>query len=167
MASSGDRLRSLWTAAFYNKLQALLKQSVKASGAGPVTVTQTKDGIQVVLPRGRRAVSTLQGLLVGGSDPGVTDGTTIIDPCAWDAYSIQAAYFVLSAGTTTLTVMVNSTAVSWLDSLAISGTPAKLFIANPVPDLTHVLAPGDQLSIVLSGSSSDAAGLMFSLNCPF
>ena len=35
-------------------------------------------------------------------------------------------------------------------------------IANPVPDLTHVVPVGGELEIVLSGSSGDAAGLAFS-----
>lgn len=167
MASAGEDFRKYYTADFYNRLIGLLGRSQRSTGSGRVVVSNTRDGSQIVVPKDRSAVSTIQGVLTGGSTPAVADGTEILDPYAFAAYSIQAAYFVLSAGTTTLSVQINGTPVTWLDSLAISTVPTVIFIANPVPDLTHVMTVGSQLSIVLSGSSGTSAGLSFSLNTPF
>lgn len=167
MASTGDSFRSLWTADLYNKIQALLGKTTRATGAGPVSVTNTRDGTQIVVGRQRFPVSTIQGLLTGGAAPSVSDGTIVIDPYAWNAYSIQGAYFVLLTGSTTLTVQVDGTPVSWLTNIAVTGAGMPISIPSPVTDLTHVINPGAKLSIILSGSSSDATALSFSLNCPF
>ena len=167
MASPGEKLREVWTADFANQLRALLARSQRVVGAGPVTVSNTKNGSQIVLPRGRQAVSTIQGQLAGGTAPSLSDGTEILDPYAFASYSIQAAYFILSAGTTTLTVNINGTPVSWLSALSISTVATIIQIPSPVPDLTHVIPVEGELTFVFSGSSSDAAGFSFSLNCPF
>lgn len=166
MANPGDSFRSTWTAAFYNRLQAALKQLDQITGTGGAVVSKGKSGIQISVKPQRSPVSTLQGILAGGSAPSVSDGTTIIDLSAFNAYSITAGAFVLGAGTTNLTVAVNGTPVSWLNNLAITTTLLLKNIPTPPPDLTHVLDPGDQLTIVLSGSSG-ASGLSFSLNTPF
>lgn len=167
MASPGEDFRKYWTADFYNRLQAMLGRSQRSTGTGRVTVSNTPDGSQIVVPSGRQAVSTIQGVIAGGAAPSVSDGTEILDPCAFAAYSVQAAYFILAAGTATLSVQIDGTPISWLDSLAISSVATKIFIPNPAPDLTNVVGVGSQLSIVLTGSSGTAAGLSFSLNTPF
>lgn len=167
MAAPGQPLREVWTADFYNQLRALLRAVSRASGSGPLQVTGGKGGLQFSLARQRNPLSTLQGEISGGSQGAVTDGTTILDLYAWGGYSIQAAAFILSAGTTNLTVTVNGTPVSWLNNLAITTTMTVINIAVPAPDLTNVISPGDELAIVVSGSSGAAAGLNFSLNCPF
>lgn len=166
MAQAGDKFRSVWTAQFYNQLVAFMAGG-KLTAAGRASVTPGRSGTSLVVTDPRSPVSTLQGILTGGDVPAVSDGTTIIDLFAFNAYSIQAAAFILSAGTTTLSVQINGVPVSWLDSIPVSDTMASIAIPVPPPDLTHVVPPGAQLTIVLSGSSGDAAGLSFSLNVPF
>lgn len=168
MASPGEPLRNYWTADFYNRLNALLGNggSAPITTSGPLSAAGGKKGTQIVAPPNRSPLSTIQGYVVGGTAPAVSDGTEVIDAYAWGAYSIQAAYFVLSAGTTTVTVKINGTAVSWLNGISVSTTPTVIKIAVPVPNLSHVVPVGGQLTIVTS-SSSGASGLAFSFNVPF
>lgn len=168
MAAPGDNFRKVWTADFYNRLRQLLEQQgtmITVSGRGGASTG--KRGSQIVIPKQQNPLSTIQGVLSGGSAPSVTDGTVVIDPYAWLGYSIQAAYFVCAAGTTNATVLVGGTPVSWLNSLPITASGHAVFIANPPPDLTHLIPTGESLSIQLSGSSSNCTGFQFSLNCPF
>lgn len=168
MPAPGDKLRSVWTADFANRLMALLTangQQVTVAGRG--YASNSRRGSQIVIPAQQSPVSTIQGQLAGGTPISVSDGTEIIDPYAWGAYSIQGAYFKTSAGTTVATVFVNGTPVSWLTAIAVGGGGVLTPIPNPVLDLTHVLAVGDILSIQLASSSGDCAGFQFSLNCPF
>lgn len=167
MANPGDSLRSVWTAAFYNQLAQLIKAQARVTGANGAQVSGGKNGLQIVLPPNVNQLSTLQGVLTGGDAPPVTDGTVVIDLYAWAGYTIQAAAFILATGTTTISVQVNGTAVSWLDALAITTAGLVTPIPSPPPDLTHIIKQGDQLTIVISSSSSDATGLAFSLYTPF
>ena len=167
MPSPGDSLRSVWTAQFANDLLALLGRGNKITGAGRLTVSPGRGGTQLVVPDPPTPVSTLQGILTGGDAPGCTDGTVVLDLFAWNAYSIQGGAFITSAGSTTISVQVNGVPISWLDAIAVDVTGPVIKIPVPPPDLTHVVPPGAQLSIVISGSSGDCAGLAFSLNVPF
>jgi hypothetical protein len=165
MPSPGDSLRATWTSAFYQKLVNFMAAG-NITASGRAAVARGKNGTQISIPDPRNPVSTLQGILAGGTAPDVTDGATVIDLYAFNAYSIQAAAFILAAGTTTLTVAINGVPVSWLDSLPITTTGSVIAIPSPPPDDTHIVSPGDQLTIVLA-SSAGASGLAFSLNCPF
>lgn len=165
MASPGDSIRSVITAAWVNRVNAML-QGNKLTGVGPVVVSPGKNGAQIVMPRAKVPVSTLQGVLTGGSAPTVSDGETIIDLYAFNAYSIQGAAFVLAAGTATVSVEIDGTPISWLDSIAVTTSILYIPIANPAPDLTNLVGVGSELSIVIAGASS-ATGLSFSLNVPY
>lgn len=167
MASTGDSLRSVWTAAFYNQLQSLLGNGNKITGSGGIQVSATKNGIQVVAPPIARALSTLQGTIIGGDAPACADGTTVLDMFAWAAYSIQGAAFITAAGTTTISVQVNGAAVTWLDGLVIDNTGLVVPLPNPILDRSNVVPPGAQLTIVTSSSSGDCTGLQFTLNVPY
>lgn len=167
MAHPGDSLRSVWTAAFYNQLVQLIKAQTRMTGSNGAQVSGGKDGIQITIPPNNNQLSTLQGVLTGGDAPPVTDGTVVIDLYAWSGYTIQAAAFILAAGTCTVSVQVNGVAVSWLDALAITTGGLVSPIPSPPPDLTHIVRQGDQLTIVISAASSDATGLAFSLYTPF
>lgn len=168
MASPGDNLRKVWTADFYNRLCQLLSTNgpgITVSGRG--VAANGRRGTSIVITDRPNPLSTIQGLLSGGSAISVSDGTVIVDPYAWGGYSVQAAYFKTTAGSTNITVLVNATPVSWLTSIPVNSSGKLVTIPNPVTDLTHVIYPADSLSIQISGSSSDCAGLQFSLNCPF
>lgn len=167
MASPGDKFREVWTADFYNRVNGMLVAFQKISGTNGVQVSSGKTGIQISLSSVSRPVSTLQGVLAGGTPSGVTDGAVILDLAAFDPYAIQAGAFVLFSGTCTVSVLVGTTPISWLNNIAVSTTLSNTPISVPAPDLTNVVARGAQLSIVISGSSGDAAGLNFSLNAPF
>lgn len=167
MASTGDSLRSVWTAAFYNQLQSLLGNGNKITGSGGIQVSSNKNGVQVVAPLVSRAISTLQGTITGGDAPACADGTTVLDMFAWNAYSIQGGAFITAAGTTTVSVQVNGVAVTWLDGLVIDSTGIVVPLPNPILDRTNVIPVGAQLTIVTSSSSGDCAGLNFSLNVPY
>lgn len=167
MASPGESLRDTWTASYKNRLDALLTAFGRMTGSGNVQVSPGKNGLNIVVPPSRNAVSTLQGILAGGDPPAVDDGTVILDLYAFNAYSLQAGIFVLSAGTATVTVFVDSSPVSWLTNIAVSTSLANISIPNPVTDLTHIVAVGSQLSVQISSASIDAAGLSFSFNVPF
>jgi hypothetical protein len=168
MASPGDNLRKVWTADFYNRLVQLLSAngpSITVSGRG--FASNGRKGSSIVIKDPQQPLSTIQGILTGGAAPAVTDGTVIVDPRSWGGYSVQAAYFRCTTGSTNVTVLVGGTPVSWLNAIAVTGVGQTIFIPNPVPDVTHVIAAGQSLSIQLAGSSSDCTGFTFSLNCPF
>jgi|HubBroStandDraft_3_1064219.scaffolds.fasta_scaffold01327_5 hypothetical protein len=168
MISPGDPLRKVYTADLANKLHDLLANKQQPlSTPGRAFVTPGRRGIQLSIPPPRLPLSTIQGVLSGGSAPSVSDGTEVIDPYAWLAYSIQGAYFVTAAGTTNATVLIEGTPISWLTSIPVDAAGSPIVVANPPPDLTHVLNQGDELSIQLAGSSSDCAGFGFSLWVPY
>jgi len=167
MASPGDPLRSVWTAQFYNELRSFMGRGNIITGSGGLNVANTKNGLQISAPAGRNAVSTLQGTIVGGAAPACTDGTTYLDNYAWAAYSIQGGAFITAAGSTVISVQVNGVPVTWLDGITVDATGVVIPIAVPPPDTTNVIKVGDQLSVVTSSSTSDCAGLLFNLNCPF
>jgi hypothetical protein len=167
MANPGESLRKVWTAKFYNELREFMESRSKIIGSGGLTAAVGPKGIQLQVPPPRAVLSTIQGVLVGGSSSGVTDGTDVIDPYAWSSYSIQGAMFVLQAGSTAATVLINGTPVSWLTSISVTTSNSVISIPSPAPDLTHIVPVGGQLSVQLVGSSGTAAGFLFSLNCPF
>lgn len=167
MVSPGDKFREVWTSAFYNQLQSLLGRGNKVTGSGGIQVAAGKDGIQIAAPPQVRAISTLQGTIIGGDAPACTDGTTVLDMFAWNAYSIQGGAFITAAGTTTVSVQVNGVAVTWLDGLVIDSTGLVVPLPNPILDRSNVVPPGAQLTIVTSSSSGDCAGLQFTLNVPY
>lgn len=168
MASPGDKLRSVWTADFYNRLAALLSSNGNSlTAAGRAYASNGRRGSQIFVPDTKVPLSTIQGLLAGGAAQAVTDGTEIIDPYAWGAYTIQGAYFKTAAGTTNVTVIVNGTPVSWISAIAVNSAGILVPIPSPVTDLTHIINPEDFLSIQLSGSSADCTGFQFTLNTPF
>jgi len=168
MASPGDKLRNVWTADFYNRLQALLSANGNnLTAAGRAYASNSKRGSQIVIPDVKVPLSTIQGILAGGTVPSVTDGTEILDPYAWAGYSIQAAYFRCVTGSTNATVLVGGTPVSWLNAIPVTGVGNPIVIASPAPDQTHVIPMGQSLSIQLAGSSADCTGFTFSLYCPF
>lgn len=166
MASPGDNLLSIVTADWVNRVNAaVFARNLTASGRA--TVAPGRNGSQINVADPRSPVSTIQGILVGGTPPPVTDGTVIVDPFAWAGYSIQAGAFVLFAGTCTLDWFVGATAITWLGGIPVTTAGVLVQIPNPSPDTTNCLAIGNQLSVAISASSSDAAGLCFSLNTPF
>lgn len=167
MASPGDKLQSVWTAAFYNELRAFVGLGNRITGAGGIQVAQGKNGVSIVAPPARGAISTLQGTIVGGAAPDCNDGTTVLDIFAWNAYSVQGGAFITAAGTTVISVQVNGVPVSWLDAITVDPVGIVIPLPDPLPDLTHVIPVGAQLTIVTSSSSGDCAGLSFSLNVPF
>lgn len=167
MPSPGDSFRGTWTAQFANEIRAMLGRGNRITGSGGINISSDKSGTQLAMPPPRLVISTLQGTVIGGAFPPCTDGTTILDMYAWNAYSIQGGAFITSAGTTVISVQVNSTPVSWLTGLTIDSSGIVVPIPNPVTDQTHVIPVGAQLTIVTSSSSGDCAGLQFNLNCPF
>lgn len=166
MASPGDRFKDVWTSAFANQLQALLDKTFRITGSGLAIVTPGKNGMQVNVPPQTAPLSTLQGILAGGSPPAVSDGTDIIDPYAWGAYSIRGAAFGLTAGTTNVTVLVNGVPISWLTAIPVTTVVTPVLLPDGPPDLTQNVPFGGQLSIQLSGSAG-ASGFLFSLYAPF
>lgn len=167
MASPGDSFRNVWTSSFYNQLQALVGRGNKITGSGGLNVSSDKSGTQIAAGIPRSAVSTLQGILVGGDAPACTDGTTVLDVYAWNAYSVQGGAFITTAGTAVISVQVNGVPISWLDGLTVDNTGLVVPIPNPITDLTQVVPVGAQLTIVTSSCSGDCAGLGFTLNVPF
>lgn len=167
MASPGDSFRGVWTAAFYNQLQAFMGRGNKITGSGGLQVSSDRSGTQIVAPPQRNAVSTLQGTIVGGAAPACADGTTILDMFAWNAYSVQGGAFITEAGTTVISVQVNGIPITWLDGITVDSTGVVIAIDTPAPDRTNVVPVGAQLTIVTSSSSGDCTGLQFNLNTPF
>lgn len=167
MPSPGDSLRQVWTAGFYNQLRDFMGRGAVITGSGGINVANTKNGLQISAGQPRNAVSTLQGTIVGGAAPACADGTTVLDIFAWNAYSVQGGAFITAAGTTEISVQVNGVPISWLDAIAVDSTGIVIPIPDPLPDLTHVIPVGAQLTIVTSSSSGDCTGLSFNLNTPF
>lgn len=167
MASPGDKLQNVFTSSFYNQVMAFMGRGSVITGSGGVNVANTKNGLQISAPPARGAISTLQGTIVGGAAPACTDGTTVLDIFAWNPYSVQGGAFITAAGTTVISVQVNAVAISWLDAITVDSTGVVIPIPDPLPDLTHVIPVGAQLTIVTSSSSGDCTGLQFNLNVPF
>lgn len=167
-ANAGDDFRKTWTAEFYNKIQAFMAGGFadKITTAGPMTISKSGKGVQLVIASPNGQLSTLQGYLVGGDAPSVSDGTETIDPRAWLGYTIQAAYFKLTAGTCIVTVLINGVAVSWLNGIAVSSAGTTLSAPIPQVNTTHVVPTTGIVTIQIS-SSAGASGLVFSLNTPF
>ncbi len=146
MVSPGQNFRSVWTAAFYNRLTEFMERSSKVTISGPGYASNSKGGITISLPRTKAGggaattapapwvpfITVVAGVSKANFYPGTIAGlipSNMFTPLSLTASVVNYVYaqVTATAGVVTGATLAVSTTYPTAPAPATSGTPPTTF----------------------------------------